>query len=47
MQRYSAGNARMRVWIASCVLRSSFAVFFSISRFKSQFARFGAMFNRS
>ena len=33
--------------MASCVFLSSLASFFSISRFRSQFALFGAMLNRS
>lgn len=33
--------------MASCVFLSSFAIFLSISRFKSQFIRFGAMFVKS
>ena len=37
----------MSVCIASCVLRSSRASFFSISRFRSQFGRFGAILNKS
>jgi hypothetical protein len=37
----------MRVCIASCVRRSSLASFLSISRLKSQFARFGAILSRS
>ena len=40
-------NWRIRVWTASCVRLSSLAIFFSISRFKSQFGRFGAILNTS
>jgi hypothetical protein len=40
-------HARMRVCIASCVFLSNLASFFSISRFKSQLGRFGAMLNTS
>ena len=40
-------HSRIRVCIASCVRRSSFASFLSISRFRSQFGRFGAMLNTS
>jgi hypothetical protein len=37
----------MRVCIASCVRRSSLASFLSISRLRSQFARFGAILSKS
>ena len=40
-------DARIRVCIDSCVLRSSLDSFLSSSRFRSQFGRFGAMLNRS